>query len=128
MGLIVRMVSVLPVMPKQGGTVNLVFEAQSTGATTAEKTQYSIPADSPYVFANPTDPAKPRAFSGVRREVTVIPGNRQTALTLKKVDGPPVARVFVNADVFEVDANGDPLEDNGVVRPPKPLTGVITIG
>jgi hypothetical protein len=127
MGLIVRMVSVLPVMPRQGGTVNFVFEAQSTGATTAEKTQYSIPADAPYVFANPTDPAKPRSFSGERRAVTIIPGNRSAPLTLRKVDGPPVARVFVNADVFEVDANGDPLKVNGVARQPKPLTGVITI-
>jgi hypothetical protein len=127
MGLIVRMVSVRPVMPGKGGTVNFVFEAQSTGATTAEKTSYSIPADAPYVFTNPTDPAKPRVFSGERREVTIIPGNRSTALTLRKVDGPSVARVFVNADVFEVDANGDPLRNSGVARPPKPLTGVVTI-
>jgi hypothetical protein len=122
MGLIVRMVSIQPVMAGDGGTVNFVFEAQSTGAPTGEKTTYSIPADAPYVFAAPTDPAKPRQFSGERRDVTVIPGNHSAALTLKKVAGPPVARVFVNADVFEADAGGSPLP-----RPPKPLTGVITI-
>ena len=103
-----------PDMPKAGGSVTAIFEARSTGARTAEKTTYSIPDPQPYVFANATDPAHPRVVRGSREEVTLSPADHRQVLVLQRIDSPDQSvMVLVNADVFEVDAAGNPVLDGG---------------
>ena len=118
-----------PDMPKAGGSVTAIFEARSTGARTAEKTTYSIPAPQPYVFANATDPADQRVVRGSREEVTVNPADHRQVLVLQRIESPDQSvMVLINADVFEVDAEGNPvLDGGGQPLPPQPSSGFIVI-
>jgi hypothetical protein len=104
-----------PDMPKTGGRVTAVFEARSTGARTAEKATYSIPSPQPYVFANATNPAHPRVVQGAREDVTLSPADRRQALVLRRIGASDqnTMMVLVNAEVFEVDAIGNPVLDGG---------------
>src|SRR5262249_3902449 len=89
MGLLVRAPKIKPpTMPKGGGAVTFVFEARSTGATTAQRTRYSIAAQQPYVFDNATDPLDPRIVVGAGQEVTLDPNDQQQRLVLRKISGP----------------------------------------
>jgi len=129
MGLLARAPKVKPpTMPKGGGAVTFVFEARSTGATTAQRTRYSIQSQQPYVFDNATDPLDPRIVVGQAQEVRLDPNDQQQRLLLRKISGPDVLMVFVKAEVFEVDAKGNRLVDGaGQPLPSTPLTGIITI-
>ena len=117
-----------PDMPKAGGTVTAIFEARSTGARTAEKATYSVPAPQPYVFANASG-SDSRVVQGSREEVTVNPADHRQVLVLQRIDSPDQSvMVLVNADVFEVDAAGNPvLDGGGQPLPPHPSSGFIVI-
>src|SRR5262249_37324278 len=130
MGLLVRAARVTPVtMPKEGAPVTFVFEARSTGSTTAQKTRYSIPLQHPSLSANATDPAAGRTVVGPRQEVTADPRDFRQRLVLRKVSGPDQLMVFVKAEVFEVDARGERAVDGGgAPLPGLSLTGIITVG
>ena len=99
---------------KAGGTVIATFERRSTGGPTAEKTTYSIAPGQPYVFANASEPGTPEIVKAPPQPVTLNPDNRRQTLVLKRTKSPSMTTmVLINADVTEVDANGNPLLDGG---------------
>jgi hypothetical protein len=129
MGLLLRAARLKPpTMPNGGASVTFVFEARSTGGSTAQKTRYSIPPQHPYVFDNATDPLDRRTVLGSRHVVTEDPYDHSQRLVLRKINGPDQLMVFLKAEVFEVDERGNRLVDgSGLPLPPTPLTGIITI-
>jgi hypothetical protein len=131
MGLIID--PVLTFMPtavaKAGGTVIATFERRSTGAPTAEKTTYSIAPGQPYIFANASEPENPKVVKAPPQAVTLNPDNRRQTLVLRRTKSPSrTAMVLIDADVTEVDANGNPVLDGaGQPLPPQRSSGFVVI-
>jgi hypothetical protein len=114
---------------KAGGTVTATFERRSTGGPTAEKTTYSIAAGQPYVFANSSSPSNPKIVQAPPQAVTLNPADRRQTLVLKRTKSPAMTTmVLIDADVTEVDANGDPILDGGgQPLPPQRSSGFIVV-
>ena len=110
-------------------TVIATFERRSTGASTAEKTAYSIAPGQPYVFANASEPNDPKVVQAPSQQVTLNPSDRRQTLVLRRTKSPTVTTmVLVNADVTEVDDKGNPvLDGGGQPLPPHRSSGFIVV-
>jgi len=98
---------------KAGGTVVATFERRSTGGPTAETTTYTIAPGQPYVFANATA-GQGGAVQAPPQAVTLNPADRRQTLVLKRTKSPSVTTmVLIDADVTEVDQDGNPVLDGG---------------
>ena len=93
-------------MPKAGGAIATAFIAQASKQTFLQQT-CTIPADMPYVFANPQDPAEPRVHMGM---VEAVPGTQtvfRLELELAKIAGKPdKVQALLDLSVQEVTATG----------------------
>jgi hypothetical protein len=118
-----------PAVAKAGGTTVATFERRSTGASTFEKTTYSIGPGQPYVFANASEPGNAAVVKAPPQPVTLIPDNRRQTLVLKRTKSPsPTTMVLINADVTEVDKDGNPvLDGGGQPLPPQRSSGFLVI-
>jgi hypothetical protein len=116
-------------IPEVGGTVKIVFTAHAPTSGAAEtklQATYTISDESPYVFAAPTRPDRPKVVVGNVKSVPLGPREFSRSVRLTKVAGSPKAMfAFVDVSIQELGPDNHPPVLFG--QPVAPITNPVAI-
>ena len=114
-------------MPKAGGPVTTSFVAQSTAATFLQQT-CTIRPKTPYVFADPADPANPKVQEGPIEPVSIAQERFTLDLELEKEPGKDdVLQALMDLSIQEVTPTGRVRQVASSPVPPSNARIVVTI-
>jgi hypothetical protein len=114
-------------IPKGGGSISISFIAQASKATFLQQT-CTIRPETPYVFANPQDPANARVHVGDIEPVSVVQRRFRLALELvRDGDGADVLQALMDLAIQETTPTGRTRRIGRQPVAPVELPIVITI-
>jgi hypothetical protein len=117
-------------LPEPGGDLTLSFEVAAIGDDTHVMVTYEIVAEHPYLFVPPACPVAARQIATGPHPVGTAPTPIVLPINVEKTPpGPPrFEQVFIEIEVAEVDAAGNPaIAPGGIAIPPRRRTAAVTI-
>lgn len=96
-------------LPREGGTTEVTIPARASSGTARLQIRYSLDKNIPYVFADSPDPGKPRETWLKAAGVTFDWQDVGRSLTLRRQGQEPIAVLFIDLDVQEIDPSGKPV-------------------